>query len=66
VNYTVTAGDETLDIDRFRAADGSALDAKHVGGLEIITNDPRAVRYFEEVLRKQDMPSRIVIRADAP
>jgi hypothetical protein len=31
-------------------------------GLEVITNDPRAVPYFEELLSKYDLPARVVVR----
>jgi hypothetical protein len=30
--------------------------------LEIVTNDPRAVPYFEETLSKYDFPSRVIVR----
>jgi uncharacterized protein YukE len=33
-----------------------------VRGLEIITNDPRAVPYFEEMLEKHDIVGRVVVR----
>jgi len=109
-NYTMGEGANKIDADGFRASDGSALEAKHVGskdrspyvpdsdapdfmkqkalrdveheveryggvikdpntpvrGLEVITNDPRAVPYFEEILSKYDLPSRVVVRGDGP
>ena len=33
-----------------------------VRGLEIITNDPRAVPYFEDMLNKHDIVGRVVVR----
>jgi hypothetical protein len=37
-----------------------------VRGLEIITNDARAVPYFEELLDKHDMVGRVVVRGATP
>ena len=109
-NYKMGDGDDGINADGFRAQDGSALEAKHVGSkdrspyvpesaapdyvkasargdferelvryekvikdpgnpvrsLEVITNDPRAVRYFEDILSKYDLPSRVVLRGVAP
>jgi hypothetical protein len=40
--------------------------ATPVRGLEIITNDARAVPYFQELLDKYDMVGRVVVRGAAP
>ncbi len=37
-----------------------------VRGLEIVTNDIRAVPYFEDLLREYDVVGRVVVRGDAP
>ncbi|MDA0140187.1 restriction endonuclease fold toxin-2 domain-containing protein [Solirubrobacter deserti] len=109
-NFSMEGGGQKIDADGYRAADGSALEAKHVGSadrspyvpdsnapqflkdktrrltegeieryaaivrdpgnpvrsLEVITNDPRAVPYFEEILAKYDLPSRVIVRGTPP
>jgi hypothetical protein len=37
--------------------------ATPVRGLEIVTDDPRAVPYLEEILSGYEIPSRVVVRA---
>jgi hypothetical protein len=102
VNYRLTGGGESVWTDGFRASDGTALEAKHVGNpqrspyvdgstlpepvraaiqadlenelqrygavirsdphvrqLEIITNEPRAVPKFEELMQRLGLPGQV-------
>jgi hypothetical protein len=52
------------ELQRYRAVIESG--DTPVRGLEIITNDPRAVPYFEDMLDKHDIVGRVVVRGDAP
>jgi hypothetical protein len=52
------------ELQRYRAVIESG--DTPVRGLEIITNDPRAVPYFEEMLDKHEIVGRVVVRGDAP
>jgi uncharacterized protein YukE len=52
------------ELQRYRAVIESG--STPVRGLEIITNDPRAVSYFEEMLSKHEIAGRVVVSAEAP
>jgi hypothetical protein len=52
------------ELDRYGKVIGDG--GNPVRGLEVITNDPRAARYFEDILDKYDIPSQVVVRGDAP
>ena len=52
------------ELQRYRAVIESG--DTPVRGLEIITNDPRAVPYFEEMLSKHEIVGRVVVGGDAP
>jgi hypothetical protein len=52
------------ELQRYRAVIDSP--STPVRGLEIVTNDPRAVPYFEEMLDKHGITGRVVVRGEAP
>ena len=53
-------GDTAHEIERYAKVVQDP--SNPVRGLEIITNDPRAVPYFEDILSEYDLPSRVVVR----